>query len=249
MDEPTAALNDAEVDVLFELIQRFRSPETGVIYISHRMEELKRISDRITVLRDGRNIDTVVTAETDQRKVISMMVGRELGGEARPAPSRPIASRCSRARLHEAPAARRHLRGARRRDPRVRRAHGRGRTEVAVRSWGPTPGVGRDQGARPRGAHPEPGGCRAPGHRLPLRGPQAAGPGAGAQVRENIVLACEGLPRGARIRAGADRGDRPRDVRKLRVKTPSTGRSCTISPAATSRRSSSPSGWRRTARS
>ena len=84
MDEPTAALNDAEVDVLFELIRRFRSPETGVIYISHRMEELSRISDRITVLRDGRYIDTLVTADTDQREVISLMVGRELRGEQRP---------------------------------------------------------------------------------------------------------------------------------------------------------------------
>jgi ribose transport system ATP-binding protein len=85
MDEPTAALNDAEVDVLFELIGRFRSPETGVIYISHRMEELSRISDRITVLRDGRYIDTLETATTDQRRVISLMVGRELRGEERPA--------------------------------------------------------------------------------------------------------------------------------------------------------------------
>jgi len=84
MDEPTAALNDAEVDVLFELIGRFRSPETGVIYISHRMEELSRISDRITVLRDGRYIDTLETAATDQREVISLMVGRELRGEQRP---------------------------------------------------------------------------------------------------------------------------------------------------------------------
>jgi ribose transport system ATP-binding protein len=88
MDEPTAALNDAEVDVLFELIGRFRSPETGVIYISHRMEELSRISDRITVLRDGRYIDTLDTAATDQREVISLMVGRELRGEQRPAGGR-----------------------------------------------------------------------------------------------------------------------------------------------------------------
>jgi len=88
MDEPTAALNDAEVDVLFELIGRFRSPETGVIYISHRMEELSRISDRITVLRDGRYIDTLETAATDQREVISLMVGRELRGEQRPAGGR-----------------------------------------------------------------------------------------------------------------------------------------------------------------
>ena len=88
MDEPTAALNDAEVDVLFELIGRFRSAETGVIYISHRMEELSRISDRITVLRDGRYIDTLQTAATDQREVISLMVGRELRGEQRPAAGR-----------------------------------------------------------------------------------------------------------------------------------------------------------------
>ncbi len=96
MDEPTAALNDAEVDVLFELIRRFRSPETGVIYISHRMEELSRISDRITVLRDGRYIDTLVTADTDQRQVISLMVGRELHGRQRPSPvpteSEPVLS-------------------------------------------------------------------------------------------------------------------------------------------------------------
>ncbi|WP_425482617.1 sugar ABC transporter ATP-binding protein [Agromyces allii] len=86
MDEPTAALNDAEVDVLFELIGRFKRPDTGVIYISHRMEELTRISDRITVLRDGRNAGTRITAETDQREVISLMVGREISGEQRPVP-------------------------------------------------------------------------------------------------------------------------------------------------------------------
>ncbi|WP_029144625.1 sugar ABC transporter ATP-binding protein [Microbacterium luticocti] len=84
MDEPTAALNDAEVDVLFELIGRFRTPERGVVYISHRMPELERISDRITVLRDGRYVGTVETAATDQREVISMMVGRKIAGETRP---------------------------------------------------------------------------------------------------------------------------------------------------------------------
>ncbi|GAA1802254.1 sugar ABC transporter ATP-binding protein [Agromyces neolithicus] len=89
MDEPTAALNDAEVDVLFELIGRFRSPETGVIYISHRMEELSRVSDRITVLRDGRYVGTRVTAETEPKEIIALMVGREISGEQRPAPSHP----------------------------------------------------------------------------------------------------------------------------------------------------------------
>ncbi|MDH6182349.1 ribose transport system ATP-binding protein [Microbacteriaceae bacterium SG_E_30_P1] len=85
MDEPTAALNDAEVDALFALIRRFTTPETGVIYISHRMHELKEISDRITVLRDGEYVATVDTESTPPAEVISLMVGRTIVGEDRPA--------------------------------------------------------------------------------------------------------------------------------------------------------------------
>jgi len=84
MDEPTAALNDAEVEVLHGLIRRFIQPDTGVIYISHRMDELRRISDRITVIRDGRYVGTRETRETTMKEVISMMVGREISGEVKP---------------------------------------------------------------------------------------------------------------------------------------------------------------------
>jgi ribose transport system ATP-binding protein len=84
MDEPTAALNDAEVEVLHALIRRFVRPDTAVIYISHRMDELRRIADRITVIRDGRYVGTRETKETRMDEVISMMVGRELSGEATP---------------------------------------------------------------------------------------------------------------------------------------------------------------------
>ena len=84
MDEPTAALNDAEVEVLHELIRRFVKPDTGVIYISHRMDELRRIADRITVIRDGRYVGTRNTAETTMPEVIAMMVGRELNMDAQP---------------------------------------------------------------------------------------------------------------------------------------------------------------------
>ncbi|WP_033346623.1 sugar ABC transporter ATP-binding protein [Catenuloplanes japonicus] len=84
MDEPTAALNDAEVEVLHGLIRRFTGPDSGVIYISHRMEELKRVSDRITVIRDGRFVGTVATAEAELPQIISMMVGRELNTGATP---------------------------------------------------------------------------------------------------------------------------------------------------------------------
>jgi ribose transport system ATP-binding protein len=84
MDEPTAALNDAEVATLHELIRRFVRPETGAIYISHRMEEIRRIADRVTVIRDGNYVDTVDVASTGTREIISMMVGRTLAENAGP---------------------------------------------------------------------------------------------------------------------------------------------------------------------
>jgi ribose transport system ATP-binding protein len=84
MDEPTAALNEVEVQRLHELIRRFKSPETGVIYISHRMDELKAISDRITVIRDGRYVDTLDTDAATMQEVISRMVGRAITSDAQP---------------------------------------------------------------------------------------------------------------------------------------------------------------------
>jgi ribose transport system ATP-binding protein len=84
MDEPTAALNDAEVATLHELIRRFVRPETGVIYISHRMEEIRRIADRVTVIRDGEYVDTVDVTSTTTSEIISMMVGRTLADSTGP---------------------------------------------------------------------------------------------------------------------------------------------------------------------
>ncbi len=84
MDEPTAALNDAEVEVLHDLIRRFVTPQTGVVYISHRMPELKRIADRVTVIRDGEYIDTMDMANATLDQVISRMVGRAIDTSARP---------------------------------------------------------------------------------------------------------------------------------------------------------------------
>jgi ribose transport system ATP-binding protein len=89
MDEPTAALNDAEVRTLHDLIRRFKREDTGVIYISHRIDELKAISDRITVIRDGRYVATLDTAATSMKEVISLMVGRTLASDAKPQNVRP----------------------------------------------------------------------------------------------------------------------------------------------------------------
>ncbi|AXK32533.1 sugar ABC transporter ATP-binding protein [Streptomyces armeniacus] len=84
MDEPTAALNESEVAALHELMRRFVRPGTGVIYVSHRMDELKAVADRITVIRDGQYVDTLRTADASMQEVISRMVGRELDTEAGP---------------------------------------------------------------------------------------------------------------------------------------------------------------------
>jgi len=76
MDEPTAALTESEIEELFNTIRRLRSNGVGVIHISHRLEELKQISDRVTVMRDGRYINTVKTQEASIDQIIQMMVGR-----------------------------------------------------------------------------------------------------------------------------------------------------------------------------
>jgi ribose transport system ATP-binding protein len=85
MDEPTAALNEEEIEDLFLIIRQLKANGVGIAYISHRMDELKRISDRVTVMRDGAWIDTLVTADTDIDTIISLMVGRTLFETAIPA--------------------------------------------------------------------------------------------------------------------------------------------------------------------
>lgn len=89
LDEPTAALNEAEVQALFGIIDRFMTPETGVIYISHRMDELPVVSNRISVLRDGANAGDRPTAATPMRDVVALMVGRQIASDVRPEPVTP----------------------------------------------------------------------------------------------------------------------------------------------------------------
>ena len=78
MDEPTAALNNAEVAELFRMIRQLKARGVGIVYISHKMDELQQIADRVSVMRDGRYIGTVPMAGTRLDRIISMMVGREL---------------------------------------------------------------------------------------------------------------------------------------------------------------------------
>ncbi|MFN4160199.1 MAG: sugar ABC transporter ATP-binding protein [Gemmobacter sp.] len=77
-DEPTASLTDAEKVVLFEIIRDLKSQGVGIVYISHRMDEIFTLSDRITVLRDGQYRGTLTTAETNEEEVTRLMIGRSL---------------------------------------------------------------------------------------------------------------------------------------------------------------------------
>ncbi|NQV74536.1 MAG: sugar ABC transporter ATP-binding protein [Bacteroidetes bacterium] len=78
MDEPTSALSDKECELLFKIINDLKSKGVAIIYISHKLEEIFRIADRITVLRDGKYITTKNTNELDKNSLISLMVGREI---------------------------------------------------------------------------------------------------------------------------------------------------------------------------
>src|SRR4029077_20664373 len=78
MDEPTAALSPNEVDNLFATVRKLRERGVAVVYISHRLEEIDALADAVTILRDGRHIDTRPASELTQGEIIRLMVGRSL---------------------------------------------------------------------------------------------------------------------------------------------------------------------------
>jgi ribose transport system ATP-binding protein len=76
LDEPTASLTDREAERLFAMVERAKSQGVGVVYITHRMSEIRRIGDRITVLRDGKRVATLAVAEADDERLLQLMTGR-----------------------------------------------------------------------------------------------------------------------------------------------------------------------------
>ena len=78
MDEPTSSLSSRETEVLFQIVRRVRAEGASVLYISHRLEEVFDLSDRVTVLRDGRCVGTCETTTVDRAGLIRMMVGRHV---------------------------------------------------------------------------------------------------------------------------------------------------------------------------
>lgn len=81
LDEPTASLTNKEIDELFKIVKQLQKQGKSVIYISHRLDEIFEICDRVTVFRDGKYIDTVNVSEVDKPSLVRMMVGRDIGNE------------------------------------------------------------------------------------------------------------------------------------------------------------------------
>lgn len=78
LDEPTAALTDPEIETLFDQVKRLVAQDVAILYVSHRMDEIRRIADRVTVMRDGRRISTYHTGEVSQKTLVAEMAGKEI---------------------------------------------------------------------------------------------------------------------------------------------------------------------------
>ncbi len=226
MDEPTAALNDAEIAELFSIVRSLKANGVGIIYISHKMDELKQIADRVTVMRDGATIATVNEADTSVEEIIAMMVGRSLDQDALNLPS-----------VEEAPVALEVsglTRGADIRDVsfEVRRGEilglsglmGAGRTEVARAIFGADP--------------KEAGKIRLHGQEVIINSPAdgvAAGIGylsedrkhfglaTGMDVRANVAMTClsKFTNKAGVLDEGAMRETAKDYIRQLDIRTPS----------------------------
>ena len=223
MDEPSAALTSHEVERLFEIIRDLKSHGIGIIYISHRLEEIFTITDRVTVLRDGKNVGERPTGQITRNEMIELMVGRELNDEF---PARTVALGAPRLEVSGL----RRGRSVRDVSFSVRRGEilaltglvGAGRTETVRLIFG----------ADPR----EAGEIRLDGQVLAIRSPRdaiAAGVGLltedrklqglvlGHSVRENFGLPnLTWLSRRGFVQLGRERGEFGRYVEQLKIKVP-----------------------------
>jgi len=223
MDEPSAALTSHEVERLFEIIRDLKSHGIGIIYISHRLDEIFTITDRVTVLRDGKNVGERPTGQITRNEMIELMVGRELNDEF---PARTVALGAPRLEVSGL----RRGRAVRDVSFSVRRGEilaltglvGAGRTETVRLIFG----------ADPR----EAGEIRLDGQVLAIRSPRdaiAAGVGLltedrklqglvlGHSVRENFGLPnLTWLSRRGFVQLGREREEFGRYVEQLKIKVP-----------------------------
>jgi ribose transport system ATP-binding protein len=224
MDEPTAALTDREIDALFSLIAKLKAQGVAFVYISHRLEELPRIADRITVIRDGRTVETREAADMPQADLIRLMVGRPLDAHF---PALPLVAQDAPVALEV-----RHLESASVHDVTfsVRAGEivglaglvGAGRTEI-VRAI-----AGADV--------PQSGEVDVSGERVIVRGPHSAieagiafitedrkaqGLVLGMSVRENTTLAhLDRFTRWLFVDRAREESATNREITELRIRTP-----------------------------
>ncbi|MCZ7546764.1 MAG: sugar ABC transporter ATP-binding protein [Anaerolineae bacterium] len=179
LDEPSAVLSQEELKSLFRLIRQLRDQSTLVLYISHRLDEVFEVADRITVLKDGELVGTVRPQEIDEDRLIKMMVGRTLDEIYPPRRSQPGAEILSVRNLSKAGAfeeisfslARGEILG-------LFGLVGSGRTQVARCLFGADPFTAGEIRLKGEAVSPQaPTGCRRRGCRLSHRRPQAERPG------------------------------------------------------------------------
>jgi ribose transport system ATP-binding protein len=225
MDEPTASLTNTEIGELFRIIRGLKAQGVGIVYISHKMDELKQISDRVTVMRDGQYVGTVPTAETTMDTIIKMMVGRTLFETARDAGQDGAGEVVLEVSHLNRGRAVRDVSFSARRGEILGFAGlmGAGRTEVARAVFGADP--------------PDSGEIRVKGKRVAIRNPQqavAAGIGylsedrkrfglaLGLDLASNALLTCMPRFRGrcGWMRDGAMDAVAGQNVKALSIKTP-----------------------------
>jgi len=227
MDEPTAALTDRETDALFALIARLKAGGVAFVYISHRLEELPRIADRVTVIRDGRAIETRAVSAITQDELIHLMVGRPLDAHF---PDLPVVPADAPIRLSV-----RHLRATTNVNDVSFDVHageivglaglvGAGRTEIVRAIAGADiPQSGEvlldDRPVVIRGPHAS----IAAGIALITEDRKAQGLVLGMSVRENTTLAhLDAYARGPFIDRRAETAVTNQEIAELRIRTPSS---------------------------
>jgi ribose transport system ATP-binding protein len=225
MDEPTASLTTAEIAELFRIIRDLKAQGVGIVYISHKMDELKQISDRVTVMRDGQYVGTVPTAETSMEAIIKMMVGRTLFETARGSAAEAAGEVVLDVRRLNSGRAVRDVSFTARRGEILGFAGlmGAGRTEVARAVFGADPVDSGEIWVKGRRVHiHQPGDAVACGIGYLSEDRKRFGLALGLSLGDNTLLACMTRYLGPLgwLRDRAMRAVAEQNVRALAIKTP-----------------------------
>lgn len=222
LDEPSAILGQRELEVLYRVLHQLREQGTGIVYISHRLSEVLALSDRVTVLKDGRRQQTVPVGELDEERLVTLMTGRQLTTPPKvpPAPGADVLLSVRELRVRGSGAAI---------DLDVRAGEvvglaglvGAGRTELARGIVGADTATGNVTVAGRRLRRRNPRACRRAGLAYLPEDRKEAGLLLNRSIRENIGVASLGTrSRWGFVRSGHDRADVARRARDVRLKAP-----------------------------